>query len=77
MVFGWLGFLLLVAYLALAAWMFDLSPLRWHSIQKIAAPSSARRERVSARIQRVGLVRWFSLLVLALICFALAGTSGR
>jgi hypothetical protein len=77
MVSGWIGFLLIVAYLGVGAYMFDLNPLQWHSFGRLVSPSSERKARVRSRVERVGLVRWFSLLVLALVCFAIAGNGGQ
>jgi hypothetical protein len=70
-VFGWLGVALLLAYVCVGAWMFDLNPLVWHSVREAVTPSPRRR----ARIARVGVARWWSLLVLALICFGIAGSA--
>jgi hypothetical protein len=69
-VFGWVGVLFLLAYMGVGAWMFDLNPLAWRSVQEVLTPSPRRR----ARIARVGVARWWSLLVLALICFGIAGS---
>jgi hypothetical protein len=61
-VFGWLGISLLLAYVCVGAWMFDLNPLAWHSVREVVTPSP----RGHARIARVGVARWWSLLVLRL-----------